>query len=214
MKRSPALRVIPETATQRANQIGKAASKKRRGRFERYSEEIRRDAAISIAEQFDDRESYIRWRDAFALKGTFEARADVPATRAQCPSTEHELCPHVRCRANLVRQDEPSGRPGLASVERDRATGFTKSQRGDMASGKGNPPRIEPLWLVGGCVPDSCALAVADRGVHSNIDLSRVIRKHRTLTVRIVKRALASMARRGVRAEDIARVMSPDDAED
>lgn len=125
-----------------------------------------------------------------------------PATRAQCPDTSKTPCPFIRCRMHLYRNDEPAGRPGLASVPRDK-NGFTASVKGDMADGERNTPVLDGDGWVRLQPRPSCALDLANaaqargRGM-SNEEIGEATGRHRTLVARISKQACKKLRDAGV----------------
>jgi hypothetical protein len=113
----------------------------------------------------------------------------VPDTRAECPTVKP--CPHVRCRAHLWRVDsqDRAGRPGLASVPRDRR-GLTLPVLGNL-SPKRAGTTLEARWLETP-VPPSCALDCADKGPMSNEQIGEALSRHRTLIGKDVPDAMES----------------------
>lgn len=182
------------------------------------SPEIQRDSAIEVepanmtALPIDDnrRRSWLAYRTARTLAGSYEPVTSVPPTRGDCPT--ERPCVHLRCVYSLYREDEPAGRPGLSDCPRN-AHGYTVSHGGDL--GGENQPRIDPRapWLRHP-LPPSCALDVADEGIHDNLSLGLVMSKHRTLVARLVVRACRSLAERGVAAADLERLIDPQAAND
>ena len=134
-------------------------------------------------------------RNATVLAGTYEPREDVPRVRGECP--DYRPCDRVRCTMNMYRQDEPPGRPAIERVPRTDA-GYTRSVKGDLAQGRGNPPRIDTSapWLTHP-PPPSCALDVAENGVRRNSELAAIVDLHRTLIAKMVKRALVAYRNAG-----------------
>jgi hypothetical protein len=108
------------TFTQRANKISRAASKRRR--LPVLQPQLIADSGFSPIE-------------------------GVPATRADCPSTAHAICPHVRCRYHLFLEDAEhrAGRPGLASVPRDER-GLTLPSSGNAGAERPGTT-LRPGWL-------------------------------------------------------------------
>jgi hypothetical protein len=175
------------------------------GKKPRWSPEMVRDRAAPIAEEFETREQWIRVRNAWALRGSWEPRTDVPRTRGECP--DYRPCDRIRCAMHLWIDLEPTGRPGLARVPRD-AKGRTLAVAGDMANGERSKARIDNSapWLEHPLRP-SCALDLADRGPSDNLKLATATGRHRTLVARIVRRAVQSLALRGVNTEDLMRLV-------
>lgn len=130
----------------------------------------------------------------------------VPDTRADCPT--QKPCPHVRCRFHLWRVDsqDRAGRPGLASVPRDRR-GLTLPVLGNVGQARAGTT-LEARWLEAP-VPPSCALDCADKGPHSNEQIGEAIDRHRTLIGKDVPDAMesakAKAAELGMTEEDLLR---------
>jgi hypothetical protein len=124
-----------------------------------------------------------------------------PRTRGECPDVGQRPCPFVRCRHHLWREDEPPGRPGLASVPRD-ANGCTLRVLGDYAQGQGSRARLDASAWVRTTPRPSCALHVADQVARSadameNTELADAMGKHRTLTLILLKRAVRKFKQAG-----------------
>jgi hypothetical protein len=110
----------PQSFTQRANKISRQASKRRR---------------LPILQP------------SLLADSGFSPIEGVPATRADCPSTAHAICPHVRCRHHLLLEDAEhrAGRPGLASVPRDER-GLTLPSSGNAGAERPGTT-LRPGWL-------------------------------------------------------------------
>lgn len=211
------LELLP-TATQRANQISKAAGKRRRRkrlageqlalaaglvararrpRTSRYSPEVVRDARWPV-EPLDanepERLRHVRLRAAMVLSGTFTPSPGLPgSTRASCPADRATHgCPFASCRWHLWRVDGgPDGnRPGRPGLAQvgRDERGRTLRQIGDNG-GERPSGTLEPRWLAHP-VPDSCALDVAERGPQGNEQVGRALDRHRTLVARLVLSAI------------------------
>lgn len=145
-------------------------------------------------------QQYVTYRAASALTGSYEPRTDVPRTRGDCP--DYRPCDRVRCRHFLWLNTDPAGRPGLADVPRD-VVGRTISVRGDF--GPKRDPELEPRWLEHP-PPPSCALDVADGGMHSATQVGDALGRHVTLAARAIREALANLRDRGVTGDDLRRL--------
>ena len=79
---------------------------------------------------------------------TFKPVAGVPRTRAQCPDTSTQHCPHVRCKWHLFLEtgEHRAGRPGLASVPRDER-GLTIATDGHVGNARPGTT-LRPAWLT------------------------------------------------------------------
>lgn len=124
-------------------------------------------------------------------------RADVPATRGDCPVVRP--CVHVRCREHLWtmlggEDGVRAGRPGLSRVPRN-AAGLTLSVLGDNG-GERAGTTLEARWLESP-MPPSCALDEASRGPLSNEQVGEAIGRHRTLVAQVNKDALAHAIEEG-----------------
>jgi len=209
VKRSPRLKVLEADHVVDLRLGG--ADRPKRPKFP--SPEIERDSKIPIDHrrqqliEGQSHASYVAERAARVLVGTWEPKNGVPATRADCPPDREQVgCPFYRCRHFLWRRDEPPGRPGLSAVPRD-AAGLTIQVFGDM--GPKAEPDLEPRWLETP-LPPSCSLDVADKGQHTTPDLEEATGRHRTLTARVLRRAIASLKRRGITANDLIRLVDPE----
>ena len=166
------------------------------------------------------RENLKRWGDEWNA-GIVEIRLSdgrtmliddaVPDTRGDCPTAKP--CPHVRCRYHLWRVDggeggTRAGRPGLASVPRDKH-GLTLRTPGDVGSERPGTT-LEARWLEAP-VPPSCALDLADTGPMDNQSVGRALARHPTLIGRETRGALnkgcAEAERRGIEADDFAEAI-------
>lgn len=186
----------------------------------RHSPETERDSEIDVEPlpiqgpdgPYSDVESYrqyVKLRAARALVGTWSpSDAPRPRTRGECDPMRHvEGCRFPRCRHFLWRVEEPAGRPGLSAVPRDQR-GWTERVLGEM--GPRSPMQLEPRWLEGGTLPPSCALDVADKGPHTTEALVPATNRHRTLTARLIRRALARMRdEHNLTAQDVERLLDP-----
>lgn len=126
----------------------------------------------------------------------------VPRTRADCPDLTRRPCGHVKCRYNLLRDEQPQGRPGLAFVPRDRL-GRAMRAVGDLSTGQHcNQPKLDAAAWCCTTMRPSCALALAEVAVRrgrglTNRELGDAMGRHRTLEAILVKRALRSFIRAG-----------------
>lgn len=155
------------------------------------------------------RRGWLLYRAARTLLGSFTPEPGVPRTRGDCPPERFLYgCSYLSCRAHLWRQDDPPGRPGLSKVPRG-AQGRTLSVKGFIEPE--NAPVVDSAapWLAHPLQP-SCALDVADGGIHGNQALGVVMRRHRTLVARLVRQACASLKAKGHTANDLLRITSPD----
>jgi hypothetical protein len=217
MKRSSRLRVIAEQADHDIS-LSFGRAKPRVGDLPKYpSPEIARDATIpaeppGLAEVPLDDSRRKRWRvyrDARVLAGTAPDPAPTPRTRGECPPDRHERgCGSYRCRFHLW-VSPPCGRPGLSAVPRHAASGYTLRVLGKFGSAEGRL-QLDARWLEGGPMPASCALDIADAGPHSPQQIGDATDRHRTLALREIKAALRSLICKGVRAEDLRRLVEPD----
>jgi hypothetical protein len=206
-KRSPMLRVLPDEPP--APKLGPrlpphliaARRAARRARIEAQLEAKRRE-----------QEALAKLPLVADLAG-IEFTTKVPRTRSECPDVSVKPCGAVFCKFNLLRQDEPPGRPNLADVPRAEGTGHTQRVKGDLGDGTHrNPPRLDATAWVTLRPRPSCALALADEAARrgeglTNSELGVAIGgRHRTLAARIADRAIRSFKAAGGDVEGLRQL--------
>jgi hypothetical protein len=146
-------------------------------------------------------------------------REGVPSDRSECPNTASSMCEFVKCRYHLARVDggedgDRAGRPGLAKVARDSATGHTLVQAGDAGDERPGTT-LNPTWIG----PDgefrhvpTCALDEIDRlGAMTNEQTGDRIGRHRTLAARVLRRAVKRLREEhSMTGDDLLRLVAPE----